>query len=67
MATRTKQKMKGANLMKTTSNYTEDAKKLAELMSTLTEEDKKIVMIYAGALRDRAALTKKDPDNLEAS
>jgi hypothetical protein len=53
--------------MKTTSNYTEDAKKLAELMSTLTEEDKKIVMIYAGALRDRAALSKKDPDNLEAS
>ena len=32
--------------MKTTSNYTEDAKKLAELMSTLTEEDKKIVMIH---------------------
>lgn len=53
--------------MKKTSNHTNDAEKLAEMMRELTAEDRKIVMIYAGALRDRAALTKKDPDNLEAS
>lgn len=53
--------------MKTTSNHTEDAKKLAELMSALPDEDKKIVLVYAGALRDRVLLTKKDPDTLEAS
>lgn len=54
--------------MKTTSNHTEDVKKLVELMNVLDEEDQKIVTVYAGALRDRALLIKKkDPDNLEAS
>ena len=54
--------------MKKTSNHTNDAEKLAEMMRELTAEDRKIVMIYAGALRDRAALgNKKEADNLEAS
>ena len=54
--------------MKKTSNRTHDAEKLAEMMRELTAEDRKIVMIYAGALRDRAALgNKKEADNLEAS
>ena len=53
--------------MKTTSNYTEYVKKIVELMNVLDEEDKKVVVVYAGALRDRALLSKKDPDNLEAS
>lgn len=54
--------------MKNTSNHTNDAEKLAEMMRELTAEDRKIVMIYAGALRDRAALgNKKEADNLEAS
>ena len=50
--------------MKTTSNYTEYVKKIVELMNVLDEEDKKVVVVYAG---DRALLSKKDPDNLEAS
>ena len=53
--------------MKTTSNYTEYVKKIVELMNVLDEEDKKVVVVYAGALRDRGLLSKKDPDNLEAS
>ena len=54
--------------MKKTSNHTNDAEKLAEMMRELTAEDRKIVMSYAGALRDRAALgNKKEADNLEAS
>ena len=54
--------------MKNTSSHTNDAEKLAEMMRELTAEDRKIAMIYAGALRDRAALgNKKEADNLEAS
>ena len=37
--------------MKTTSNYTEYVKKIVELMNVLDEEDKKVVVVYAGALR----------------
>ena len=45
--------------MKKTSSHTSDAEKLAEMLRELTAEDRKIVIVYAGALRDRAALGDK--------
>ena len=54
--------------MKKTSNHTNDAEKLAEMLKEMSDEDKRVVMIYASALWSRAALgNKKEADNLEAS
>ncbi|MBR3770724.1 MAG: hypothetical protein IKL07_00490 [Clostridium sp.] len=34
-------------------NEMEDAREIAEMLKSLDEQDKKIVMVYIGALRDR--------------
>ena len=54
--------------MKKQSVHTNDAEKLAEMLKEMSDEDKRVVMIYASALWSRAALgNKKEADNLEAS
>ncbi len=39
------------------------AEKIAEMMQSMSDEDKNIVLIYAGALRDRGLVAKRKKDD----